>query len=108
MEWTEEIQRVTGTVRDAILTTQDLQDTIEDARVKALFNEAEAKAKKMTNEEIFDNYKIKIAKDDDYIATDDEIEALARLWYGVVGKKDGGGSIPFKWDGRQNDNKEKK
>ncbi len=61
-----------------------------------------------TNEEIYAMFKQKIEKDPNYTPTDVEIMALAKLWIGVVGKKDGGGSIPFEWDGRWNDNKEKK
>ena len=61
-----------------------------------------------TNEEIYAMFKQKIEKDPNYTPTDVEIMALAKLWIGVVGKKDGGGSVPFKWNDRQNDNKEKK
>ena len=97
IEWTKEIQRVTDTVRDGVSTTQDLQDTIEYARVEALFNEAEAKAKQKTNEEIYASFKEKIAGDPDYTPTDVERKALAKLWIAV----NDGKPIPFDWDGKE-------
>lgn len=103
IEWTEEIQRVTDTVRDAVSTTQDLQDKTEDARVKALFDEAiaKSKAKQKTNEKLLAEIQKK-AEDPEYVPNREDRFVLQKFWIAF-----GDGYIPYKWDGKEN-NEEKK